>query len=396
MTESHVRDGAISELPPRRAASVLHIVSRKRPFLVLGALVACLAAVGVAATALGAVSIPGGSVVAMLLHQFGVPVPVTWLATDERILFEVRLPRVVTAILVGAALAEAGVIFQGLLRNPMADPYIIGTSGGAALGATVAMMLPLLAAAAPGSLPDLSGALRDLPVPPEISDVLANALGFSPVPVLAFLGALTSVMVVYNLARVGSRTPVVTLLLAGFATSSLLAAVMSFLMMISGSALQRIVFWTMGGLSVLGWSQIAVVAPLIIGTIIVTYPLAWDLNVFLLGEEEAANLGLNVERRKLLLLALGSLLTGAAIALSGLVGFVGLVIPHVTRLLLGPDHRLLLPASALVGAIFLLLADLVARTIMAPTEMPVGIITALVGAPLFIYLLRKGKREYVF
>ena len=203
-------------------------------------------------------------------------------------------------------------------------------------------------------------------------------------------------MVVYNLARVGPRTPVVTLLLAGFATSSLLAAVMSFLMMISGSALQRIVFWTMGGLAVLGWSQIAVVAPLILGSIMAAYPLAWDLNVFLLGEEEAANLGLNVERRKLYSAGPGLAADRRAIALSGLVGFVGLVIPHVTRLLLGPDHRVLLPASALVGAIFLLLADLVARTIMAPTEMPVGIITALVGAPLVHLPAAKGEARVCF
>jgi iron complex transport system permease protein len=371
-------------------------VSTPRAILVLSGLAMGLAAAGLAAAALGAVSIPAGSVADMLLRQLGLPIPVTWTPTDESILLQVRLPRVATAILVGAALAEAGVIFQGLLRNPMADPYIIGTSGGAALGATVAMMLPLLSASLPASLPAVGAALASLPLPPNLQDFWASALGFSPVPVLAFLGALASVMVVYNLARVGPRTPVVTLLLAGFATSSLLAAVMSFLMLISGSALQRIVFWTMGGLAVLGWSQIAVVGPLILGSIIAVYPLAWDLNVFLLGEEEAANLGVNVERRKLYLLILGSLLTGAAIALSGLVGFVGLVIPHVTRLLLGPDHRLLLPASAMVGAIFLLLADLVARTIMAPTEMPVGIITALVGAPLFIYLLRKGKRDYVF
>lgn len=380
---------------PRGTETVL-TVSTQRAVLVLAGLAACLAVAGIASTALGAVSIPTGSVVAMLLHQLGLPIPVTWPPTDERILLQVRLPRVATAILVGAALAEAGVIFQGLLRNPMADPYIIGTSGGAALGATVAMMLPLLAASLPAGFPALGAALAGLPLPSDFRDSLASALGFSPVPILAFVGALASVLVVYNLARVGPRTPVVTLLLAGFATSSLLAAVMSFLMLISGSALQRIVFWTMGGLAVLGWSQIAVVGPLILGSIAAVYPLAWDLNVFLLGEEEAAFLGLNVERRKLYLLILGSLLTGAAIALSGLVGFVGLVVPHVTRLLLGPDHRLLLPASALIGAIFLLLADLVARTIMAPTEMPVGIITALVGTPLFIYLLRKGKHEYVF
>jgi iron complex transport system permease protein len=200
----------------------------------------------------------------------------------------------------------------------------------------------------------------------------------------------------YNIARVGARAAVVTLLLAGFATSSMLAAVMSFLMLVSGATLRRIILWTMGGLAVTGWSQVAIVAPLVLGAMLVAGLFARDLNAFLLGEEEAAYLGVNVERRKLTLLLLGSLLTGAAVSLSGLVGFVGLVIPHVARLVLGPDHRLLLPASALVGAAFLVLADLLARSLLAPTEIPVGIVTALIGAPFFIYLLRRSKREYRF
>jgi iron complex transport system permease protein len=368
----------------------------RRFALILLSLLLALGLAVLAAAAMGAVEVPVHSVVGILLRSAGLQLPVTWPTTDERIILEVRLPRIVTAILVGAALSQAGVIFQGLLRNPMADPYIIGTSGGAALGATVAMMLPLLLAGLPVGLQTWADPLSHLPLGEETRQALSAGLGFSPVPVMAFAGALGAVMAVYTVARVGPRTPVVTLLLAGFATSSLLAAVMSFLMLLSGSALQRIVFWTMGGLSVLGWTQIAVVAPLILGAMAAAYALAWDLNVLLLGEEHASYLGLDVERRKVLLLALGSLLTGASISLSGLVGFVGLVVPHVTRLLLGPDHRVLLPASALVGATFLLLADLLARTIMAPTEMPVGIITALVGAPFFIYLLRKTKRAYSF
>jgi iron complex transport system permease protein len=167
-------------------------------------------------------------------------------------------------------------------------------------------------------------------------------------------------------------------------------------MLVSGATLRRIILWTMGGLAVTGWSQVAIVAPLVLGAMLVAGLFARDLNAFLLGEEEAAYLGVNVERRKLTLLLLGSLLTGAAVSLSGLVGFVGLVIPHVARLVLGPDHRLLLPASALVGAAFLVLADLLARSLLAPTEIPVGIVTALIGAPFFIYLLRRSKREYQF
>jgi len=345
------------------------VLFRRNPTTVLIALLIALLAAVVLAVALGAVAVPPGDIARMALARLAPGrLPVTWTPGDEVIVFTLRLPRVVAAALVGGALAVAGVVFQGLLQNPLADPYIIGTSGGAALGATIALSLP----------------------------VQALWFGFGLVPVLAFAGAMLAVLVVYNIARVGAKAPVVTLLLAGFATSSMLAAVMSFLMLVSGATLRRIILWTMGGLAVTGWSQVTIVAPLVLGAMFVAGLFARDLNAFLLGEEEAAYLGVNVERRKLTLLLLGSLLTGAAVSLSGLVGFVGLVIPHVARLVLGPDHRLLLPASALVGAAFLVLADLLARSLLAPTEIPVGIVTALIGAPFFIYLLRKSKREYRF
>jgi iron complex transport system permease protein len=345
------------------------LLLRRNPATVLAALALALLAAVVLAVALGAVAVPPGDIARMALARLAPGrLAVTWTPGDEVIVFTLRLPRVVAAALVGGALAVAGVVFQGLLQNPLADPYIIGTSGGAALGATIALSLP----------------------------VQALWFGFGLVPVLAFAGAMVAVLVVYNIARVGARAPVVTLLLTGFATSSMLAAVMSLLMLVSGATLRRIILWTMGGLAVTGWSQVAIVAPLVLGAMLVAGLFARDLNAFLLGEEEAAYLGVNVERRKLTLLLLGSLLTGAAVSLSGLVGFVGLVIPHVARLVLGPDHRLLLPASALVGAAFLVLADLLARSLLAPTEIPVGIVTALVGAPFFIYLLRRSKREYRF
>jgi iron complex transport system permease protein len=328
--------------------------------ILIGLTLALLACAFVA-TALGAVSVPLDRIVAMVLGLPGDPAEAT-------IIFQIRLPRVVAGVLVGGALAAAGVVFQGLLRNPMADPYIIGTSGGAALGVTLALLIPA------GLLP----------------------AGFSATPLFAFGGALAAVLIVYNIARVGRRTPITTLLLAGFAVSSMLAAVMSFLMLVGGNTLRQVILWTMGGLAVTGWSQVLGVAPLILLGLAATIPFAQDLNLLLLGEEQATTMGLSVERRKLLLLALGSFLTAAAVSISGLVGFVGLVVPHVTRLMLGPDHRLLLPAATLVGALFLVLADLIARTITAPAEMPVGIITALVGAPFFIYLLRRNRRDYDF
>jgi iron complex transport system permease protein len=289
-------------------------------------------------------------------------------ASEQAIILSLRLPRALAAALVGIALAASGVLFQGLLRNPMADPYIIGTSGGAALGATIAMMLPL----------SLAG------------------VRFGLVPVFAFVGALATVMIVYRLALVGGQAPITTLLLAGFAVSSMLAAVMSFLMLISGRNIPNILIWLMGGVSTSGWNALGVVAPMILAGLGLSFFFTADLNALLLGEEAAAHLGVHVERRKIGLLALGSFLAATAVSISGLVGFVGLVMPHIARLAFGPEHRRLLPAAALMGGIFLVLADLLARLLLSPTELPVGMITAAVGAPFFLYLLKRTQTPYTF
>ncbi|MFW6125696.1 MAG: FecCD family ABC transporter permease [Chloroflexota bacterium] len=336
--------------------------------LLLGAvLVLCL----LLASALGAVSISPVDLVKMTLDKL-LPVDLapTWQPAYETILYQIRLPRVVAGALVGAALASAGVLFQGLLRNPMADPYIIGTSAGAAFGASVAMMLP----------------------------VSLSFLSFGLVPIAAFIGALGAVLLVYNLARVGGKTPVVSMLLAGFAVSAMLTAVMFFMVTLQGKPglLQNVYSFLMGSVSVSGWNRLIVVTPLVVGGILAARLLAFRLNAFALGEEGAAYLGIDVERDKLIVLGLGSLLTAAAVSISGLVGFVGLVAPHAVRLVFGPDHRLLVPAAALTGAAFLVLADLLARTMFAPREIPLGILTALIGAPFFIYLLRRTRREYAF
>ena len=324
------------------------------------------------ASALGAVTVSVADILRMALNKMAVfDFPATWRAVDETIIFQIRLPRVMGSALVGAALATAGVLFQGLLRNPMADPYIIGTSAGAALGATIAMMLPLNLA----------------------------FLGFGLVPMAAFVGALGTVLLVYNLARVGGRTPIISMLLAGFVVSLFLGAIMAFLMSMSERLnldLHVVYSFLMGHVSVTSWSQIAVIAPLVIGGIIVSRFFAFHLNAFSLGEEGAAYLGIEVERDKILILALGSMLTAAAVSISGLVGFVGLVVPHAIRMSFGPEHRLLLPASALAGSAFVVIADLLARILLAPIEIPVGIITAIIGAPFFIYLLRRTRREYAF
>ncbi len=324
------------------------------------------------ASAFGAVTIPLPDILKMALNKIAVfDFQSTWRAVDETIIFQIRLPRVIGGALVGAALATAGVLFQGLLRNPMADPYIIGTSAGAALGATIAMTLPINLA----------------------------FLGFGLVPAAAFIGALATVILVYNLARVGGKTPIISMLLAGFVVSALLAAVMAFMMSMSdrfGLNLHSVYSFLMGHISVTSWGQIAIIAPLVIGGIMGARFFAFHLNAFSLGEEGAAYLGIDIERDKILILALGSLLTAAAVSISGLIGFVGLVVPHAVRLSLGPDHRFLLPASALAGAAFLVIADLLARILLAPVEIPVGVITAIIGAPFFIYLLRHARKEYAF
>ena len=282
------------------------------------------------------------------------------------IIKEIRLPRVLAGALIGSGLALAGTVFQGVFRNPMADPYVLGVSSGAALGAALAIVMRLG----------------------------YTALGVYSVSILSFLIATLTVFAVYGLAKVGSRAPVITLLLSGVAVSIFLSSLVSLLQVFSGWELHRLVYWMMGGFSYIEWADVLVVFPLIsIGTL-VTYLFSRDLNIMTLGDEEAQHLGVNVERSRKILLAVGSLMTAAAVSVSGLIGFVGLVIPHLTRMLVGPDHRVLIPSSFLTGGIFLVFCDTLARAISGSTELPVGIITALSGGPFFIYLLRKSRGRY--
>ncbi len=355
----------------KRLRRGLHWLRRRRLAYILVIMGLGLLACLLIASAFGAVSISPLDMLKMSLNKLGFGFRPTWASSDETIFFHIRLIRVTAGALIGASLATAGVIFQGLLRNPLADPYVIGTSAGAALGATLAMLLPLS----------------------------FTFYGFGLLPLAAFIGALTTVLVVYNLARVGGKTPVVSMLLAGFAVSSLLMAGMFFLVTVSSRLelkLHSVLSFLLGGVSVITWEQLAIVGPVILVGIVLARLFALQLNAFSLGEDGAAYLGVDVERDKMILLALGALLTGAAVSLSGLIGFVGLVVPHAVRLVLGPDHRYLLPASAIAGAGFLVMADLLARTVLAPTELPVGIFTALIGAPFFMYLLRSRRREYAF
>lgn len=284
-------------------------------------------------------------------------------ATYDTIIFTIRFPRVLLAALVGSGLALAGATFQGLFRNPMADPYVIGVSSGAALGAVTAILL----------------------LTPLGASFLVGIPGF------AFIFAVLTVFLVYSLARVGGKVPVMTLLLAGIAVNSLFSALVSLCMFFSGNKLHQVVFWLMGGFSGRGWDYILIFLPYgILGSIVI-FLYARELNAMLLGEEPAQHLGVEVEKVKLYLVGAAALLTGACVSVSGLIGFVGLVIPHIVRILIGPDHRILLPAVMLTGAVFLVVADVLARVVIAPEEMPVGIVTALVGGPFFIFLLRRHK-----
>jgi len=341
-------------------------MSRNRNRIVLLILIAGLVFGGLVYLYLGAVSITAGDIGKILLSKLP---GVDLFQGDEcyeQIILMIRVPRMLTALLVGAALAIAGVIFQAVLRNPLADPYIIGTSAGAGLGASIAFAL----------------------------GTYAVWFRFSLVSLFAFIGAVVVAFLVYNIARVGKGTSVTTLILAGFAIGAMLSGIIHFLMLINERSLLQISLWLMGSVSSTSWEQLAVAAPVILIGITVACFFTTDLDALLLGDEQAAHIGLNVERSKLLLIMLGSLIVAVAVSISGLIGFVGLVAPHVTRILLGPGHRLLVPTSALLGALLLMLADLGARMVLAPAEIPVGIVTAIVGTPFFIYLLRQRRREY--
>ena len=331
-----------------------------RTALVLGGGVAFTLAAAFAAVAIGTSGVGTGDALAIVLHRVTGIGPVTWSEAAETIVWDLRLPRVVAGMAVGAGLACAGAVFQALLRNPMADPYIIGPAAGASLGAVVAILLPV---------------------------ATVGLLGIGLVQLLAFAGGLLTVFAVLAVARGRAGTPVTTLLLAGYAVSSLLAAGTAFLLFGAGDRLAAVVSWLLGSLAGSSWPRVAVAVPLIVVSFTLLL-LRWRrLNALLLGETQAAHLGIDLEREKRVLTGLAALATSAAVAISGTIGFIGLVVPHLVRLVAGPDHRLLLPASMIYGAGLLVLADLGAR--MAG-GVPVGVVTALLGAPFFIWLLRRS------
>ncbi len=342
----------------------------KKPLFMIG-LILLLFFAAVSATVYGAVAIGWRSVMAILFETLPfdvVTVSEEIIPVHRDILLHIRLPRVLLAAAVGSSLAVAGAVFQGLFRNPMADPYVIGISSGAALGAVFAM------------LGGFSLALG----------------GFGAVPLFAFGGGVATMLLVYSMARVGRAVPVMTLLLAGIAVSAFLSALVALLTYFAGEKLHMVVFWMMGGLGGATWRQVGVMAPYALVGYICVSIFSRELNAMLLGEETASHLGVDTERVKKVLLVGASLLVAAAVSTSGIIGFVGLVVPHFVRLVAGPDHRFLIPASALLGGALLIATDTLARVVIAPSELPVGIITALIGAPMFIYLLKRRRKLRYF
>ena len=313
---------------------------------------------------MGPVEIPAGHVAAVVLSYIGVDIAEVG-RTDELVIQQIRLPRIIVGGMVGMALGVAGATMQGLFRNPMADPGIIGVSAGGALGAVVTI--------ATG----------------------ATALFFLALPLFAFLGAMAASLLVYGIAAVGGRFSMATLLLAGVAVNAFLGAVISAIIIFlpDNAALREVLFWLAGGLDSRAWEHVRIAAPFILGGIGVILLMTRDLNLLMLGDDEARSMGVRVGPARVILLAASAMVTGAAVAVSGTIAFVGLVTPHVLRLLLGPDHRVLIPMSALGGGAFVILADTVARTVIQPAELRVGILTAFVGAPFFIFLLIKNKRR---
>ena len=325
-----------------------------------------LAIAFVLSMSIGSVYIPPGDLVRLILARLpGLPITTTWPESFQAILYQIRLPHSILMLLTGAALAGSGAAYQGLFRNPMADPYLIGVASGAGLGAVLALSIHW-----PTSL-----------------------FGLYTIPASAFMGATLTIAIVYSLARIGRTVPTTTLILAGVAFSSFATSLTSFLMFRSDTELRRAMGWLLGGGTLGGWGPVLAMLPYIaigLGGLILS---GHALNVLQFGEEQAQQLGLPIERVKVLIILAASLTTAAAVAFAGIIGFIGLVVPHVVRMTWGADYRRLISLSIILGGSALLFADLVARVALAPETLPVGIVTALVGAPFFLWILRHAKAQ---
>ncbi|OGO79428.1 MAG: hypothetical protein A2Y23_06865 [Clostridiales bacterium GWB2_37_7] len=320
-------------------------------FIMLASLIIAI----VAAVGLGAVRIPAREFAEILLLGNE--------TENSTILLQIRLPRVLLSLVIGAGLAAVGAVMQGIFKNPLVDSYTLGMSSGAALGAVISI----------------------------VTGVGFSFAGLSTTGVFAFIGAVTTLFFVYNLARNKNAVAVNSLLLAGVAVSYFLAAVISFLMLLNDDNIQQIVFWTMGSLSLTSWSKVAMSYMVIVPGILGLMLFARELNIFAMGDEAAQYLGIDVEKLKRILLVICSMIVGAVVSVSGTIGFLGLVAPHIIRMIAGSDNRRVIPYSALLGAILLIASDTLGRTLIQPVEIPVGVMTSIMGGPFFIFLLRKQR-----
>ena len=324
-----------------------------------------LLTMAVLSTVVGPVAISPNVIFKILLARLPfTAIEVDWPSTFNTILFQIRLPHTALIALTGMALGASGAAYQGLFRNPLADPYIIGVASGAGLAAVLTMSIRWP----------------------------STTLGLLTIPAAAFAGALITVGIVYMLARVGRTTPITTLILAGVAVSTFTSALTSLIMLLSTDELYRAIAWLLGGSALSGWPSVLAALPYLSVGLAVLLLLGRPLNVLQFGDEQALQLGLNVERYKLVVVAASSLVAATAVSFSGIIGFIGLVVPHLVRLLWGPDYRRLIPLATIMGGVVLLASDIVARTILAPRELPVGIVTAVIGAPFFLWLLRRAKQ----
>ncbi|MGP9822738.1 FecCD family ABC transporter permease [Salinarimonas sp. NSM] len=355
--------GAVRSRTPADALAA----RRRRARLGLFALVLLVVALSILALGAGAVAIAPARVVAILGDAATGAGDLA--RRDALVVTGIRLPRLLMGLLVGAALAVAGALMQGLFRNPLADPGLVGVSAGAGLAAGVTIVLG--------------------------ERLVPASLGIDPfalLPIGAFLGGLASTLVLYAIATRNGRTSIATMLLAGIALGALAGAASGFLAYLSDDRqLRDLTFWSLGSLGGATWAKLVVIAPILLATLAATPILARALNALVLGEAEAYHLGIAVERAKAAIVVLVAAAVGASVAAAGVIGFVGIVVPHLLRLVVGPDHRVLLPASALLGAGLLVGADLVARTVVAPAELPIGIVTAAIGAPFFLWLLLRRR-----
>lgn len=339
----------------------------RRLALITTLLAAGLVLVTIAATASGSSHIPYGDVARLVLRGMGFPVGLNLPDSQLIIVNQVRLPRVFVGMLVGAALACSGAALQGIFRNPLAEPGIVGISAGSALGAVVALTLGI-----------------------GLTTLWA-------VPMFAFAGGMGAAMIVYTLSLVRGQVQPATLLLAGIAIGTLLGAITTALLLLTQEfiAVQTILGWLVGGLRGRGWAHLRVIAGPILIALALLHIMSRDLNLLLMGEEAAQGLGINVPRTRFALLALLALATSTAVSISGPISFVGLIVPHILRLIVGPDYRILLPASGLGGAIFLVLADAISRMVLQPAELQVGVVTSLMGAPFFLFLLIRSRKSLI-